>query len=90
MTIMNKYSKIFSRLELLLEKTKDLRDFPEPKKFARVQKELLQIKLDLSSTYLMILSNDDLEYMIGKIESMLEKNTKLARKYEKTKELSRR
>lgn len=86
---MTKYSEIFNKIEKLLNQTRDLRENPEPRKFARIQKQLLALKLELSSSYLMFLSREDLEYMIGKVESMLEKNTKLARKYEKTKEMSR-
>ena len=57
---MTKYSKIFTKLEILLERVKDLKINPSPHGFAKVQKDLLRLKLELSSRYLIILSRNDI------------------------------
>lgn len=54
---------------------------PSDKLFARVEKDLKEVELELKNSHVYLLDPDLLDVMVGKIHYMMEKNTKLAKKY---------
>lgn len=72
---------IQDKIQNLVEELQEHKKNPSKNLFLKVDKELKLIESELKTSYVYLLDPDLLDVMIGKIHYMMEKNTKLARKY---------
>lgn len=72
---------IQDKIQNLVEELQEHKKNPSKNLFLKVDKELKLIEKELKTSYVYLLDPDLLDVMIGKIHYMMEKNTKLARKY---------
>lgn len=72
---------VLDKIQNLVTMLQEHKANPSKELFVRVEKTLKETEKELKTSYTYLLDPDLLDIMIGKIHYMMEKNTKLARKY---------